>query len=138
MQLKFACDVGYKSENSEAMMTGYGKATRYRWSEERGTFVDADGFPMLNQEERARPIAAPMVVRDVPEHMSPDGKLVTSRSQYREALKRTDCVAPDKASSGMKYLDNRNAAANGKAYDPEYKAKWRDDRKKALKAAGLA
>ena len=87
---------------------------RYRWSPDRGTMIDADGFPMLNQEERARPIVAPMVMRDIPEYRSPiDGKPITSRSERREDLKRNDCVEVDPPKRPRGFKNPRFAKKHG-------------------------
>ena len=62
-----------------------------------------DGWHDLNQPwpDNCRPpreftradIAAPMVVRDIPDYRSPvDGKVIGSRSTRREDLKRNGCV----------------------------------------------
>lgn len=68
--------------------------TIYRWRS--GEWRDRDGLPLLNQEESARPIAAPMVMRDTPDYESPvTGEMITSRSHRREDLKRHDCHEVD-------------------------------------------
>jgi hypothetical protein len=49
---------------------------------------------------RKGPIAAPMVMRDTPEYRSPvDGRLIGSRSERREDLKRNNCIEWDPALS---------------------------------------
>jgi hypothetical protein len=49
------------------------------------------GEPMLSEGERARPIAAPMVVSDLPAYRSPLGDgVVDGRSARREHFKRTN------------------------------------------------
>ena len=42
---------------------------------------------------REGPPQAPMVMRDIPEYRSPiDGRMITSRSERREDLRRNNCV----------------------------------------------
>jgi hypothetical protein len=65
-----------------------------------GRLLDRDGFPLLNQAERARELQAPMLMRDFDstgrEYRSPiDGKMITSRSERREDLIRNGCVEVD-------------------------------------------
>ncbi len=51
------------------------------------------GEPMLSDEERARPVALPYIISDIPTYMSPiDGRPITSRSERRDDLKRNNCV----------------------------------------------
>lgn len=39
------------------------------------------------------PLCAPMVISDIPEYRSPiDGRMITSRSERREDLRRNNCV----------------------------------------------
>ena len=80
---------------------------RCRWRD--GRWVDRDGLPLLNQSERAGPVARPMLLRDFDsngrEYASPiDGKMITSRSERREDLKRNNCyeVDPPKEKRGFK------------------------------------
>jgi hypothetical protein len=41
-------------------------------------------------------VCAPMVMRDIPEYESPiDGRMISSRSQKREDLKRNNCIEVD-------------------------------------------
>jgi hypothetical protein len=41
-------------------------------------------------------LAAPMVMRDIPEYRSPiDGRMITTRGARREDLKRNNCVEVD-------------------------------------------
>lgn len=56
-----------------------------------GQFVDKrTGEPMPRREGV---IAAPRIIRDIPEYRSPiDGKMITSRSHRREDLARNGCV----------------------------------------------
>ena len=59
-----------------------------------GRFVDPQtGSPMLSDDDRAKPVAMPMIISDIPEYRSPiDGRLITSRSERRDDLKRNNCV----------------------------------------------
>jgi hypothetical protein len=61
-----------------------------------GVMVDKHtGEPMFIPERDS--ICMPMVHSDVPEYESPaSGKMITSRSQQRDDLKRHDCVLSDK------------------------------------------
>lgn len=48
---------------------------------------------MLSDEDRAKPVAMPMIISDIPEYRSPiDGRPITSRSSRRDDLKRNNCV----------------------------------------------
>jgi hypothetical protein len=59
-----------------------------------GRYVNkATGEPMLTEEEKRRPISCPTVISDIPEYRSPiDGRMITSRSERRDDLKRNGCV----------------------------------------------
>ncbi len=59
-----------------------------------GQYVNKQtGEPMLTAEDRAKPIAMPMVISDIPAYLSPiDGRVVGSRSERRDDLKRNNCV----------------------------------------------
>lgn len=49
------------------------------------------------------PLACPMIMRDIPEYNSPiDGRVIGSRSERREDLKRNGCVEWDPAFSPTK------------------------------------
>jgi hypothetical protein len=49
---------------------------------------------------RPGPVAAPMVMKDIPDYRSPiDGRMIGSRSTRREDLKRNNCVEWDPALS---------------------------------------
>lgn len=48
---------------------------------------------MLTEEQRKGPLALPTVISDIPEYASPiDGRMITSRSERRDDLKRNGCV----------------------------------------------
>ena len=57
-----------------------------------GQYVDKrTGEPMLSDADRAKPIAAPMVVSDLPAYASPLGDgVIEGRSARREHFKRTN------------------------------------------------
>jgi len=59
-----------------------------------GVMVDkSSGVPMLSDDDRARPIAVPYIMSDIPEYRSPvDGRVIGSRTQRRDDLKRNGCV----------------------------------------------
>ena len=61
-----------------------------------GALVDKDtGEPMFIPQRDG--ICMPRVISDVPEYESPaSGKMISSRSQQRDDLKRHDCVLSDK------------------------------------------
>ncbi len=51
------------------------------------------GVPMLTAEDRAKPVAVPYIMSDIPEYRSPiDGRVIGSRNQRRDDLKRHGCV----------------------------------------------
>jgi hypothetical protein len=72
---------------------------RYRYDAASGRMVDLDGMPMLSHNELAHDesqIRAPMVMRDIPEYLSPiDGRPITSRSWRRYDLESNNCVEAD-------------------------------------------
>lgn len=63
---------------------------RYVWRD--GRLVHrSTGAPMPAGPDG--PVRAPMVMRDIPEYASPiDGRMITSRSERLEDLKRNNCV----------------------------------------------
>ena len=51
------------------------------------------GEPMLTEDQRKAPLAVPMIISDIPEYASPiDGRMITTRSERRDDLKRNNCV----------------------------------------------
>ena len=106
----------------------------YVW---RDGWVDKKtGEPM---EKKTREIVAPMVMRDMPEHVGPSGRLITSRSAFREECKRTGSVPFDRGLKGSSgYLDPKVAKANGVKFDPENRARFEAEKKQAFKDASLA
>lgn len=77
-----------------------------------GRFVNrATGEPLLSDDDRNAPVSMPMVVSDIPEYRSPvDGRLITSRSERRDDLKRNNCVEYEPSLSPTK----------GKFRNPEF------------------
>lgn len=65
-----------------------------RYVRRDGRFVNAQtGEPMLSDAERNGPVSCPTVISDIPDYRSPiDGRLITSRSERRDDLKRNNCV----------------------------------------------
>lgn len=65
-----------------------------RFVKRDGRWVSAStGEPMLTEEQRKAPLALPMIISDIPEYPSPiDGRMITSRSERRDDLKRNNCV----------------------------------------------
>lgn len=65
-----------------------------RFVRQNGQWVDSSsGAPMLTDDMRRRPIACPTVISDIPEYRSPvDGRVIGSRSERRDDLKRNNCV----------------------------------------------
>ncbi|CAN7598520.1 hypothetical protein LJR234_004626 [Mesorhizobium amorphae] len=62
---------------------------RYIWKDS-GFYDRQTGEKM---RVRKGPICAPAVMSDIPEYASPiDGKMITSRSQRRDDLKKNNCV----------------------------------------------
>lgn len=118
-----------------------------RVSDENGTRWMAPGFydtadGMLQSDNRMHgEICAPMVMRDVPEHTTDWTSLITSRSQLREHMKRTDTVPFEK--DGMKgrpitgILNEKTAAASGLPYSPEHNEHMSAATSAAWKNAGL-
>ena len=86
----------------------------YVFDRERGIMVDkATGLPMLNQEERARPLQTPLTFGDLPEYRSPiDGSLISGRRARKYDLERSNCVDANELGSPTKgRLKNEKFAA---------------------------
>lgn len=83
-----------------------------RYVRRDGRFVNAQtGEPMLSDEERNGPVSCPTVISDIPDYRSPiDGRLITSRSERRDDLKRNNCVEYEPSMSPTK----------GKFRNPEF------------------
>jgi len=91
-----------------------------------GRYVDKrTGEPMLSDADRAKPIAAPMVVSDLPAYASPLGDgVIEGRAARREHFKRTNTREVDKsewASASAKfkesYEEKKRAADEWKKMD---------------------
>lgn len=68
--------------------------TRYIWRD--GDFRHAQTGETMQIPERAG-LCMPTVISDLQDYESPaSGKMITSRSQQRDDLKRHDCVISDK------------------------------------------
>jgi len=82
-----------------------------------GRLVDKDtGLPMLNQEERARPLQTPASYGDLPGYRSPiDGSWIEGRRARKYDLERNNCVdAGDfKSTTGGKLKNAKFAAKHG-------------------------
>lgn len=89
--------------------------TRYRWNGEG--FVDREGNPMPVPQRDYVPM--PYVVSDIA-YVSPiTGKPVTSRSERREEMKRTNSREVDPSEFKPVYSDKEHAKASGsKDYEP--------------------
>lgn len=59
-----------------------------------GRLVDKDtGLPMLNQEERARPLQTPASYSDIPGYRSPiDGRWIEGRRARKYDMEKNNCV----------------------------------------------
>ncbi len=73
-----------------------------------GRLVDKDtGLPMLNQEERARPLQTPASYSDLPGYRSPiDGSWIEGRRARKYDLEKNGCIdandLPSKTSGKLK------------------------------------
>lgn len=76
----------------------------------------ADGLPMLNQEERARPVACPQVRGDLKAYRSPvTGQMIEGRAARREDLARNDCREVDPSEGLGGYQNERYTRNNWEA-----------------------
>lgn len=89
-----------------------------------GQFVDAQtGSPMLSAEDRAKPVAMPTIISDIPDYQSPiDGRWITSRSERRDDLKRNNCVEyePSLSPTKGKIRNKAFAAKHGLKVSEEF------------------
>ena len=89
----------------------------YVYDREKGCMVDkATGLPMLNQEERARPLQMPMTYGDLPGYRSPiDGSWIEGRRARQYDLQKNNCIeAGDfKSPTGGKMRNAKVAAKHG-------------------------
>lgn len=79
----------------------------YIYDREQGCMVDkATGLPMLNQEERARPLQTPQTYGDLPGYRSPvDGSWVEGRRARAYDLQKNNCIDANdlpRKTSGLK------------------------------------
>ncbi len=84
----------------------------------------ATGEPMLTPEERKQPIALPHVISDIEAYRSPiDGRVVNSRSDRRDDLKRHGCVEyePSISPTKGKIRNKAFAAKRGLRVSEEYR-----------------
>lgn len=97
----------------------------------RETFVLREGQLVNKRTGEVVPstgeIAMPMVMRDIPEYESPiDGRLITSRSERREDLKRNNCIEVDPANTLTKgrtdvFKNKRFAKKHGLTLAEQYR-----------------
>lgn len=94
---------------------------RYVWRD--GEFKDrATGEPMA--KPFAGQIVMPSVVSDIPEYRSPiDGRVIGSRSERRDDLKRNNCVEyePSLSPTKGKYRNPHFCAKRGLDVSEEYR-----------------
>jgi hypothetical protein len=90
-----------------------------------GIYVNREtGEPMLSAEERARPVSIPHIISDIPEYRSPiDGRLIGSRSERRDDLKRNNCVEyePSLSPTKGKIRNKRFADKHGLTVSEEFR-----------------
>lgn len=77
-----------------------------------GQMVEKDtGLPMLNQEEKARPLQTPRVFSDLPGYRSPiDGSWVEGRRARKYDLEKNDCVDANEVFKPRRELKNKRFA----------------------------
>lgn len=96
-----------------------------RFVRQNGQWVDASsGAPMLTDDMRRRPIACPTVISDIPEYRSPvDGRVIGSRSERRDDLKRNGAVEyePSLSPTRGKIKNHAFAAKRGFTVSEEYR-----------------
>lgn len=82
-----------------------------------GRMVDKEtGLPMLNQEERARPLQKPRVFSDLPGYQSPiDGRWIEGRRARRYDMESNNCVDANdfRSPTGGKLKNERFAKKRG-------------------------
>lgn len=90
-----------------------------------GQWVDAsNGEPMLTEAQRNGPIPVPFVMSDIESYRSPvDGRVVNSRSDRRDDLKRHGCVEyePSMSPTKGKIKNKAFAAKRGLQVSEEYR-----------------
>lgn len=87
----------------------------YVFDQDQGCMVDkATGLPMLNQEERARPLQTPITFGDLPGYASPiDGKWIEGRRARRYDLQSNNCVDAGDIKPVGKLRNEKFAAKHG-------------------------
>jgi hypothetical protein len=81
--------------------------TRYHYNPVTNEMEDDDGFPMLNQLERAREPQAPMVMGDIPDHQI-NGQIVNGRSGQRELRKTHGLIPYERISDNVRKMPMRD------------------------------
>lgn len=82
------------------------------------------GAPMLTEEQRKAPLAVPMIISDIPEYASPvDGRMITSRSERRDDLRRNNAVEwePSMSPTQGKLRNKDFARKIGREVSEEYR-----------------
>lgn len=82
------------------------------------------GEPMLTEEQRKAPLALPMIISDIPPYASPiDGRMITSRSERRDDLKRNNCVEwePSMSPTKGKYRNKAFCEKRGLQVSEEFR-----------------
>lgn len=96
-----------------------------RYVRRNGLFVNAQtGEPLLSDEERNAPLAVPTIISDIPAYASPiDGRMITSRSERRDDLKRNNCVEfePSMSPTKGKYRNKAFCEKRGLQVSEEYR-----------------
>lgn len=90
-----------------------------------GVMVDKDtGAPMLTAEDMMKPVQVPHIISDIPEYRSPiDGRVIHSRSDRRDDMKRHGCVEyePSMSPTKGKIRNKQFAAKRGLQVSEEYR-----------------
>lgn len=90
-----------------------------------GKMVDkATGEPLLTPEEWAQPVQVPSIVSDIQPYRSPvDGRVINSRSDRRDDLKRNGCVEyePSMSPTKGKIRNKAFAAKRGLQVSEEFR-----------------
>lgn len=82
------------------------------------------GEAMLSENELKRPISMPMIISDIPTYRSPvDGRVISSRSERRDDLKRHNCVEwePSMSPTKGKYRNKEFCKKRGLQVSEEYR-----------------
>lgn len=92
--------------------------SRYVWRD-NGFYDRATGEPMELPERSG--ICMPQVMSDIPEYRSPiDGRMIGSRSERREDLKRNGCVEAEPPKHKV-FRKEKYARANNADHDPNHR-----------------